>query len=376
MDRPGLRFPAVRLVERSLEVLLENQAPSGAFIASPNFPSYAFCWFRDGAYIAYALDLYGEHASAARFHAWAAAVLNRRAAVVPRALHKAAAGQPLGNDDILHTRYTLTGEPDPQDDWPNFQLDGLGAWLWSLAAHQRLVGGPLPADWRRAAGLAAGYLAGLWRLPCYDCWEEFPSQVHPHTLAAIYGGLRAYSDLTSSISSETSKNTDEVVFLDVYTEIRSFLLENALLDGRWQKFLGNPQVDASLLGLSTPYRVVDPNDPSMRRTVEKIEADLVRGGVYRYAADTYYGGGQWLLLAAWLGWYWCEAGQPGKARLLRSWIEAQADERGWLPEQVPILLIDPSFYEPWLQRWGPVANPLLWSHAQYLILCWTLERYC
>jgi hypothetical protein len=22
---------------------------------------------------------------------------------------------------------------------------------------------------------------------------------------------------------------------------------------------------------------------------------------------------------------------------------------------------------PWLERWGPVATPLLWSHAMYLI---------
>ena len=33
------------------------------------------------------------------------------------------------------------------------------------------------------------YLAALWQLPCYDCWEEFPDRVHPHTLAAIYAGL-------------------------------------------------------------------------------------------------------------------------------------------------------------------------------------------
>ena len=369
MDRSGLRFPAERLVERSLEVILENQAPSGAFIASPNFPSYAFCWFRDGAYTAYALDLYGEHESARRFHAWAADVINRQSAGVQRALQKTAAGHPLGNDDILHTRYTLAGEPDSKGDWPNFQLDGLGAWLWALSAHQRLAGGALPGDWSCAANLAARYLAGLWQLPCYDCWEEFPRQVHPHTLAAIYGGLCAFSDLMSAKSVGTSEKSTVTDIADTSKYIRSFLLENALANGCWQKYLGNPQVDASLLGLSTPYRVVEPNDPRMRRTVEKIEADLLRGGVFRYATDTYFGGGQWLLLAAWLGWYWCEAGQPDKAQALCVWIEAQADERGWLPEQVSNLLIDPSFYAPWLQRWGPVANPLLWSHANYLILC-------
>ncbi len=362
MDRTDLSSPLGRLARRSLEVILENQAPSGAFIASPNFPTYAFCWFRDGAYIAYALDLHGEYAAAGRFHAWAAAAVNRRAAVVPRALQKAAAGQPLGNDDVLHTRYTLAGEEDPQGTWENFQLDGFGAWLWSLAEHQRMAGGPLPEDWRRAARLVADYLEGLWRLPCYDCWEEFPNQVHPHTLAAIYGGLRAYGALTGDPRDA------------VAATIQAFLLENCLIEGRWQKFLGNPQVDASLLGMSTPFRVVAPDDHIMLRTAAKIEAELCAGGgVHRYATDTYYGGGEWVLLAAWLGWYWFEVGQREKAYELCSWVAAQADEHGWLPEQVPATLNDPAYYPVWLARWGEIASPLLWSHAKYMILACALN---
>ncbi len=106
----------------------------------------------------------------------------------------------------------------------------------------------------------------------------------------------------------------------------------------------------------------------------KIEADLCRGGVKRYATDTYYDGGQWILLAAWLGWYWWEVGEKEKARQLRDWVEAQANEQDWLPEQVPLSLNDESKYEPWLHKWGPIADPLLWSHAQYLILCKFMEE--
>jgi GH15 family glucan-1,4-alpha-glucosidase len=363
MNRTEPRFPTERLIRRSLEVILGNQAPSGAFIASPNFPTYAFCWFRDGAFTAYALDLYGEHAAAGRFFAWAAAAVNRRAEVVPRALMRASTAQLLSNEDVLHTRYTLDGEDDPQGTWENFQLDGFGTWLWALAEHQQMAGGPLPGDWRQAARLVADYLAGLWRLPCYDCWEEFPKQVHPHTLAAIYGGLRAYEALTGDSRQAA------------VAQIQEFLFENGLADGRWQKFLGNPQVDASLLGLATPYRVVAPADPTMRSTVAKIEADLCQGGVHRYATDTYYGGGQWLLLTAWLGWYYCESGEREKAIHLRNWVEAQADEHGWLTEQVPMNLNDESYYQPWVQRWGPIATPLLWSHAGYLILCRAMGDY-
>jgi hypothetical protein len=29
---------------------------------------------------------------------------------------------------------------------------------------------------------------------------------------------------------------------------------------------------------------------------------------------------------------------------------------------------DPNYYEPWRERWGDIANPLLWAHAKYIIL--------
>jgi GH15 family glucan-1,4-alpha-glucosidase len=351
-----LRFPPDQLIERSLQILVENQAPTGAFIASPNFPTYAFCWFRDSSYISYALDLYGKHESAARFHAWAASTINRRAGIVQRALQKASTGQPLSDSDVLHTRYTLDGKENTATFWENFQLDGFGTWLWALAQHQSLTGHPLPEEWLTAARITADYLEGLWRHPCYDCWEEFGGEIHLHTLATIHGGLRAYGNLTGD---RREKTTDA---------IEAFVFENGQADGHWQKYIGNAQVDASLLALSTPYRLVTPDHPIMRRTAEKIEADLCPGGVKRYGTDTYYGGGQWIILAAWLGWYWCEVGEIEKARQLRRWIEAQADEQGWLPEQVAVGLNDESMYAPWLQRWGPIANPLLWSHAMYLIL--------
>lgn len=351
-----LRFPPEKLIDRSLQIILENQAPSGAFIASPNFPTYAFSWFRDSSYIAYALDLYGKHDEAGRFHAWAASTINSRADLVQRALQKAAAGQALTDRDVLHTRYTLDGEENTGTAWENFQLDGFGTWLWSLAEHQRYTAGSLPAEWLTAARFTADYIEGLWHHPCYDCWEEFREEIHLHTLAAIYGGLRAYGDLTGDRREETTQ------------AILDFIFQNGQADGHWQKFLGNAQVDASLLALAIPYRLVTPDHPIMRSTAEKIEADLYLGGVKRYSTDTYYGGGQWILLAAWLGWYWCEVGEEEKVWRLRHWIEAQADEQGWLPEQVPLDLNNESMYEPWVRRWGPIANPLLWSHAKYLIL--------
>ena len=76
------------LYDHSIKVILAHQAPSGGYLASPSFPVYRYCWFRDGAYIAYAMDLSGERESSRRFHDWCARTVNQRRAVVERAIEK------------------------------------------------------------------------------------------------------------------------------------------------------------------------------------------------------------------------------------------------------------------------------------------------
>lgn len=127
-------------------------------------------------------------------------------------------------------------------------------------------------------------------------------------------------------------------------------------------------MDASLLGAAVPYGLLAADDPRMVATVKTIERDLRKGGVHRYAADSYYGGGEWILLTAWLGWYYAECGESAKARECLDWVAQHADAEGELPEQVATHLNVPGKYAEWVARWGPVAKPLLWSHAQYLIL--------
>lgn len=345
------------LFQRSLEIIRAGQHTSGAYVASPNFPTYGYCWFRDGAFIAYAMDAAGEHDSARRFHNWAAAAILRHADRARRAVEKEHAGLPMEGEDVLHTRYTLQGEESNDVAWPNFQLDGFGTWLWSLEAHVRITGESAPADWLEAADLTAAYLAALWSRPCFDCWEEHPDKVHIHTLAAIYGGLAAQARLAGSDHSLT------------LAAIRQLVDLQGTYDGYFVKFVGSYTVDASLLGLSTPYRLVMPEQARVQETVHRIETSLVHGGgVHRFPTDTYYGGGEWVLLAGWLGWYYAETGQVARAQALLAWMEAQADEQGQLPEQVPATLIDPNYYQPWVDDWGPPATPLLWSHAMYVIL--------
>ncbi len=364
------------LYAASIELILRYQHPSGAYVASPTFPPYQYCWFRDGSFIAYSMDLAGEHESARRFHNWAAKTILRRKKSIQQTLERLAANLPLRPEDQLRTRYHLNGADEPGDDWPNFQLDGFGTWLWALNEHRKTTRlDESSSDLVAAAGKVADYLQALWQHPCYDCWEEYPSYVHPYTLAAIYAGLRSHEEMTGCDHRQTTE------------EIQKRLLSGAEPFGHFVKFPDSSAVDASLLGLSVPYRVVSPSDPLMLRTVEQIERTILRsGGLHRYAQDTYYGGGAWILLSAWLGWYYLElskskpelqADLAEKTRALKAWIETQAEPTGegcWLPEQVPQNLNDPTYYPLWVQRWGKIASPLLWSHASYIILASKLEE--
>ena len=344
------------LSRRSIEIILQNQNPSGAYPACTNFPTYRYSWFRDGSFTAFAMDLVGERQSAARFHRWVARTVNSYAETVERAVQKANNGEKLEPGDILHTRYEVDGRYGA-DEWPNFQLDGFGTWLWALGEHARFSADELSEDMLSAARLVADYLSALWRRPCSDCWEEFPDEVHTYTLGAIFAGLKASATLVDpSYDAEKER-------------VRSFIQENCVQNGRFIKYVGWEVVDASLLGLAVPYGVVTPDDAIMLATVENIEATLwMGGGVHRYAEDTFYGGGEWVLLTAWLGWYYTKIGDFDKASALMKWVEAQADANGWLPEQIPSSLNVTTFYKLWRERWGDIATPLLWSHANYLVL--------
>lgn len=348
----------VNFREASIAIIKANQADSGAYLASPNFPTYHYSWFRDGSYIAYAMDLVGEHESAARFFAWATSAVNQRRERARRAIAAALNGETPDPADLLDTRYTVDGT-EGEADWPNNQFDGFGTLLWAIERHQRFTNRPIDDATREAVALLADYLSALWRFPCSDCWEEFHDKIHIHTLSTIYGGLRSAARLLG-----------EPKYAETASVLQQFVRDEGVVDGHLAKFIGSEWIDAALIHASTPYRLLEPGDPLMIATIAKIERDLLgeSGGVHRYIDDNYYGGGEWLLLTAYLGWYYVETGQPERARELLAWVEARADAAGNMPEQVPEDLIYPDRLAGWEAHWGPVASPLVWSHAAYLTL--------
>jgi GH15 family glucan-1,4-alpha-glucosidase len=351
-----------RLAQRSFDLILELQDSSGAYPASPTFSAYAgYSWFRDGAFIADAVSAHGGVGSADRFFDWCARVLDARAAEIAGIVDAARSGSPVADSRMLATRFTFAGE-EGNDDWWDFQLDGYGTWLWALAEHAGRHGLDLER-WRGAVELTIDYLLVSWQRPCFDWWEESSDRVHVSTLGCIAAGLRsiAATGLLSAERSAASASAAEAIV--------DRILHEGVVDGHLAKWLGSTEVDASLLAVISPLAVVDAGSELGRRTIDEVDRQLaVDGGVHRYRADTFYGGGQWPLLSCFLGLARAAEGDRETALALLSWAAGTADDAGTLPEQVGRHLLDPGRVDEWVDRWGPVARPLLWSHAMFLRL--------
>lgn len=349
------------VAHHSVAVIRAGQAASGAYVASPTFPVYGFSWLRDGAFIADAMSRAGDAASAEAFFAWCADILVQRRERVEGLLAAHAVGAAIPASDFLHTRYTLGGA-ESNIEWENFQLDGYGAWLWALGEHCHRHARPV-SPFLEGAALSAAYIAAFWKHPSYDWWEEHVDGRHTSTLAAIYAGLMATAGWPE-LPAEFRSRAEQVA-----GEVESVVRVDAARLGRLPKWLGSDAVDASLIAVATPFGMLSADDPIMVATIERIEAELVHaGGVHRYALDTFYGGGEWLLLAALLGLHQVRTGRADDARAQLEWIARHATPDGDLPEQVNDHLLAPEFEETWRAHWGPVASPLLWSHAMYLTL--------
>jgi isomaltose glucohydrolase len=347
------------MTTRSVEVLKHGQASSGAFVASPSFPTYGYAWLRDGSFCAHALDVVGERAAAAAFHGWVARSVEEHRPLIESAVARIAGGDTPSAEEMPPARYTLDGDrerTEGDEPWPNFQVDGYGMWLWSLEGH--IDGTPLDAALTETVRMVARYLDSSWRLKCFNCWEEYDDGEHASTLAAVVAGLESAARLLGEDEFDASA-----------VAVRRRLLDAFVVDGRFRRGPRDDRVDGSLLWLSVPFGVLPPDDPRVQATIGAVEVSLAGpgGGVYRYLGDTYYGGGQWLLLTSSLAWHLAVAGERANALELNEWVKACALPNGDLPEQVTDHAQEAAMVDPWVRRWGPIATPLLWSHAMQLI---------
>jgi isomaltose glucohydrolase len=346
--------------ELSVELIAGSQTAAGAYPASPAHAVYRYGWLRDGSWCAHAMDRAGEHASAAAWHRWVADVVLRHEHRVAEALD-AVRNRTVDDHVMLPARFTLDGDEEraTEEEWPNFQLDCYGVWLWTLADHVNR-GSEMDSRLDAAARLVARYLVAAAEIPCYDCWEEHPGHRHTSTLASVAAGLRDGGALL-----------DDAEAQECAEKLRRLILgPEHTLAGSLIRFPGDTRVDGSLLWAIVPFALVPGDSEIAVTTIRRIRDELhvPAGGVRRYQGDTFYGGAEWILLAASLGSAAIAQGDAELPQQLHAWIEASATAAGHLPEQIADHPQSPHMLAYWQRRWGKTATPLLWSHAMHLTL--------
>ena len=303
-----------------------------------------------------------------------------------RAIQAQRSGGTPESADVLPCRFSGEGLAPTDDGWGSFQMDGPALWLWALREHLASArGGGRPVDDAgsslglaepeiphavlrerdvlRAAAVVAEYVAALWSRPSFDAWEEHGDRIATSTLAACLAGLLAAHRLGLEPAGAS----------DVVAAIRAELAVRGRRTGFLPRSDADGSVDASVLWCASLLGAVHPASPTWQETLAHIESRLVgpEGGVHRYIADEFYGGGQWPVLAAAHGLACLQRGADGdleRARRAMGWIEAQRGPSGELPEQSSTQLLHPDLLATWQRRWGPVASPLSWSHAMAVLL--------
>jgi GH15 family glucan-1,4-alpha-glucosidase len=352
-------LPARGSVRASVAAMLACQQDNGALVASPDFGQYQhYCWLRDSSFAAYALDVCGEHEASARYHRWASAAIAGIGDQMDNAVERRAAGLPADTAHLPPCRFNLDGSV-AADDWPNFQVDGYGTWLWALREHLTRSGqSALPAELAGSVGRVARFLSAFALAPCYDVWEENGDGVHTSTLACVYGGLTAAAEL---LGDERLAQRARVV--------QSHVRMTGAAAGRLRKSSVSAEVDASMIWLATPFALMDSQDPLFEAALAEITAQLsFEGGIRRYPSDTFFGGGAWPVLTASVGWQHAVTGNREAAQRSLAWIARHIDDAGRLGEQFGGERRQPEMHAQWVARWGHPARELLWSHAMYAVL--------
>ena len=355
------------LKKRSISLIRDNQAESGAFITSPEFRQYGYCWFRDSSFIAYSMLVNGEPEACKLFLEWGDRVVCAQRGLITNLIEKRRAGEPIRREELLPSRYMPDGSAHA-DEHPGTQIDGFADWLWCLGEYASLTG-----DTRGVTGmeesvrLIVRYLEAFWDLPGQDCWEENDEGIHLSTFACVAGGLKRINHLLG-----------EKELNDLAARIVNRALEIAEPAGFIPKSLNDNRPDASTLLFSAVFRILPPESPVLKRTVVAIESELCAGGtggVRRYGKDTYYGGAEWIYTTALLALHYLRLGKTERAGTLLEWMEARFDKDSMLMEPQVSEICRPEWVSWWEGHWGVLKGPNLWAHAMYLIVHKEMNRH-
>lgn len=203
----------------------------------------------------------------------------------------------------------------------------------------------------------------IYKHVSYDLWE-MNEGIHLYSLSAIYAAFDAmgkiYAELQKSIKKfKIPKETEK---LEEYKEIiKKYILEN-LYDEKQNILKRNTKdsnMDISIMGAVTPFRVFEPNDKIIQNTVQKINLTLrtYTGGYLRFENDGYIGGkNPWVISTMWMYIYYRLIGAKANSEECLKFVIDTATPLGLLAEQVD--------NEEMKSKW---VIGLGWSHAMLVL---------
>lgn len=350
-----------KIYQVSLLTIRNHMDINGSIIASSDFSfvkvygdSYQYCWPRDAAIAAYALDIAGYKELALRHFNFIMNVAS--------------------SEGFLYHKYnpnsTLASSWHPwfykgKRIYP-IQEDETALEVWAIASHyERYMDiDELTQLYKRFVKPALRFMItfmeeGLPK-PSFDLWEERYG-IHIYTISTIYGALVKGAKLARDMGDEILSED----LVDTASLLKEVTLKRMTYNGRFIRRIdedGNQDltVDASLYSPAF-FGLIDPKDPIMVRTINEIESKLkVNGGIIRYENDMYQRRKKqpnpWLITTLWLAEYYADVKNKSKALEYIMWAVNRALPTGFLPEQV-----DPETFEP------ASVTPLVWSHAEFII---------
>ena len=371
------------LYKKSLLILRTNIDSNGAIIAGNDSDvqhfardTYSYMWPRDGALVAYALDMAGYHGITRKFFDFCLDIIGKGKESVGYFLHKYNPNGSLGSS--WHP-WISNGEKHLP-----IQEDGTGLILWALWFHfnkfrdiefasgqyENLVirCGDFLASYRDETGLP---------LPSYDLWEE-KWGIHTFTVSAVYAGLKAAGNFTtffgdtkrSRIYRKAAEEVKNSMYKYLYSkEYKRFL--KTIVPDKDGSFDPDITIDASIYA-PFYFGVFNPDDERIVNTMNSIKERLwVKtkvGGIARYEGDKYHSvtddihnvpGNPWFICTLWLAqWYIAKAKnmeELKEAIPILEWVASRALPSGVLAEQV----------HPFTNQ--PISvSPLTWSHAAFV----------
>ena len=336
-----------------------------------NRDTYSYMWPRDGALVAYAMDLAGYNS--ADFFRFCANILEEDGYF----LHKYSPSGSLGSSWHPWLKDKKTQIP--------LQEDETALVIWSLWKHYeqfkdldfiRPLYYPLI---KKSADFMMNYRnhkTGL-PLPSYDLWEERQG-ILTFTASTVFGGLMAAANFAQafgeiSLADEYRQGADKMrkameKYLYLPEEKRFARMINFTKEGQPEI---DSTIDASLYAIFA-FGVFSPDDEKVVSTMNQIFDHLaVGGGITRYQNDSYYRendeapSNPWFVCTLWKAQYLIARAKTreelDQSLEILQWVADHALPSGVLAEQ-----INPQTHEP------ISVSPLTWSHGTFIA---TVQEY-